>query len=313
MGTKMFTAGNITIDDQVYPDGKTAMGHLGGDAIYSAVGANLWLDEVGVLTRMGEDFPQEKLQELQQRGLDTEGMVPYPGGSLWNWVLYEYDGRRRFVFRNPGPAPFLKLSPAPKDIPSGYKAAKLAFLAAMDPALQADLAAYLKGLGMVVVVDLALDLLPGKEKVVWEQLLPLTDYFIPSEAEAIALTGSKDHEHSARLFTGHGPKAAVIKLGGDGCLVYDKKKDQVTRLPSYQKAKVVDTLGAGDSFGGGFSAGLLLTGDAALAARYGTVSSSYTIEDYGALHVTRHTKAEAMARLQEYQESLPQPVAKKLL
>ena len=49
---RLITAGNITIDDLVLPDGKTYMGTIGGDALYSALGAKLWLDEVAALTRV---------------------------------------------------------------------------------------------------------------------------------------------------------------------------------------------------------------------------------------------------------------------
>jgi len=52
--------------------------------------------------------------------------------------------------------------------------------------------------------------------------------------------------------------------------------------------RVVDVTGAGNSFLGGLAAGLALTnGDVVEAARYGTISASYTVEQLGLPQITR--------------------------
>ncbi|MCC8166228.1 MAG: PfkB family carbohydrate kinase, partial [Planctomycetes bacterium] len=62
------------------------------------------------------------------------------------------------------------------------------------------------------------------------------------------------------------------------------------RTPSTPAAPTPPT-GAGDSFCGGFLVGLRETGDAVEAALYGTVSSSFVVEGFGAEHTYAVTRA----------------------
>ncbi len=301
----LMISGNITIDDLVFPDGRTAMNNLGGDVIYASVCANLWIDGVGALTRVAEDFPMEHLETLRKLGISTEGMPIYPGQTVWDWCLYEYDGRRRWIYRNTQEDSLKRLSPGVEDIPESYYAAKLAFIAAQDVPAQAVISRHLKEKGIPVVMDLNHDEVERNLNLVWDEVLPNTDIFLPSEAEAQTLTGSADHEKNAREFCKKGPGIVIIKLGSKGCMIYEKAADRVTYQPCFEEIKPVDTVGAGDSFCGGFCAGYILTGgDVVNAAHYGHVSSSFTIQDYGSIHVARHTREEAKARLEAYREFL---------
>ena len=61
----LYTIGNFTIDDIVqWSDGQTWMGQPGGNVLFSALGARIWLDEVGIVARLGYDYPAERLKEI---------------------------------------------------------------------------------------------------------------------------------------------------------------------------------------------------------------------------------------------------------
>jgi len=79
-------------------------------------------------------------------------------------------------------------------------------------------------------------------------------------------------------------------------------------LPAYPKALVRDPTGAGDSFAGGMMgclAGLdhdVGPDDLKIALEYGTVTASFTIEDFSTRRLDRLSIDEIDGRLREYRE-----------
>src|SRR5262245_56671090 len=84
---RLIVVGNLTIDDVVLPDGTTQMSSVGGNSLYTALGARLWLPSIGLVTRRGEDFPRDLTAMLHSLGIATEGVVDIPGPTVRNWVV----------------------------------------------------------------------------------------------------------------------------------------------------------------------------------------------------------------------------------
>ena len=93
--------GNLTIDDVIQPDGSSQMGTLGGNTVHAAAAALTWIGEVGVVARCGDDFPAVALDRLRTAGADVSGIRPIAGPTMRNWVIYEADGTRNWVYRTP--------------------------------------------------------------------------------------------------------------------------------------------------------------------------------------------------------------------
>ncbi|HEV2026901.1 MAG TPA: hypothetical protein VGS16_00005, partial [Candidatus Dormibacteraeota bacterium] len=93
--------GNLTIDDVVLPDGTTYMASVGGNSLYAALGARAWQPSVGLVTRRGDDFPKDLVQELTSLGIASAGIVAVPGPTVRNWVVYEANGDRHWIYRTP--------------------------------------------------------------------------------------------------------------------------------------------------------------------------------------------------------------------
>jgi len=298
---KLITAGNITIDDLVLPDGKTHMGTIGGDALYSALGARLWLDEVGVLTRANEEFMQDNKTKLKNAGLDLEGFKTFEEEIVRNWIIYDSENRRTFIYRNSKEL-LNKLSPEVGDIPKAFYSAKAIFLAAMPIENQLCMAKHFKEKGITTLLDpLDEEIIDHKEMVI--EAIKYTDIFLPSADEVYKLSGSCDFEESAKKFASLGPRIVVIKNGADGCIVYEKDSDSFHTIPAYQ-CEVKDVTGAGDAFGGGFSAGYLLTNNPVEAAIMGSISSSFAIEDFGSLPLFNISSIQAKDRLKQFKIKL---------
>src|ERR1700693_962396 len=98
---RVIVVGNLTIDDVVLPDGTTHMSSVGGNGLYTALGVRLWQPSVGLVTRRGEDFPHNLTAMLNSLGVAADGVVDIPGPTVRNWVVYEANGERHWIYRTP--------------------------------------------------------------------------------------------------------------------------------------------------------------------------------------------------------------------
>ncbi len=290
----LYSIGNFTIDDIVFwPGGQTWMGQPGGNALYAALGARIWLDSVGLLTRLGCDYPTERLNEIRARGISL-GLCPVEARTLHDWALYEAGGVRQFVNHlNSGKNDEMTL--LPDEIPPEHRDGQAYHVAPMPTDQQAALVDYLWRPGRLISLDPHEWWIKGYESTL-ERMLAHVDFFLPSQVEARQLYGADDPEHAAPALAHLGPRVVVIKLGRDGSLVYERAADRLTRVPIHP-VDARDPTGAGDAYCGGFLAGYLLTQDAVRSAQHGTVSASYNVEAIGALAAVTPTPDEARARL----------------
>ena len=111
-------------------------------------------------------------------------------------------------------------------------------------------------------------------------LLKYVDYIIPNEIEAERLTAEKDVYKNAERFLEYGASCVVIKRGKNGCLI--KTHKQQFEIPAYKEVKVMDTIGAGDSFAAGFIWGLKNKLPLKECGRFGCAVASCTVEEIGA-------------------------------
>lgn len=87
-----------------------------------------------------------------------------------------------------------------------------------------------------------------------ERLLPHTDYFLPSEEEAQALSGLTSHADLAQFLIDRGAACVILTLGADGAYYHHSNGTRFKR--DAFKVDVVCTCGCGDCFNGGFATGL---------------------------------------------------------
>lgn len=107
-----------------------------------------------------------------------------------------------------------------------------------------------------------------------------TDYFLPSEREAVWLTGETGSpEKMAQALHKMGAANCVIKLGAQGCYV---SADGIeAHIPSFP-CRCVDTTGAGDTFVGSFLYAKSLGWDTLASARFACAAGSVAVEHVGA-------------------------------
>ena len=87
------------------------------------------------------------------------------------------------------------------------------------------------------------------------RLLPYTDYFLPSEEEARALSGLTGNRELAQFLLDRGAACVILTLGADGAF-YRHRDGTEFHTPAFQ-VEVKCTCGCGDCFNGGFATGLI--------------------------------------------------------
>ncbi|MDO9432463.1 MAG: sugar kinase [Phenylobacterium sp.] len=113
-----------------------------------------------------------------------------------------------------------------------------------------------------------------------KRLLPFVDYFMPSAAEALALTGTDDLDAAADVFLGFGAKACIIKNGGRGSHVV--LPDARHSLPAHVITPV-DTTSCGDSYCAGFIAALSRGWEPLEACRFATATAALVAQGLATL------------------------------
>jgi sugar/nucleoside kinase (ribokinase family) len=94
---------------------------------------------------------------------------------------------------------------------------------------------------------------PSEQWIGFDELLSVTDVFLPNRTEALSITKSADVESASRQLAKKA-KLVAIKLGAEGALAC--RESTIVHSESIS-VTVVDTVGAGDSFDAGFMYGYL--------------------------------------------------------
>ncbi len=124
----------------------------------------------------------------------------------------------------------------------------------MDLGRTQEVMAEAKRRGVITTLDVFASAAADLPKVA--RLLPYTDYFIPSEEEARALSGLNDNRDLAQFLLDRGAGCVILTLGAQGAF-YRHRDGMEFHSPSYL-VDVKCTCGCGDCFNGGFATGLHL-------------------------------------------------------
>jgi sugar/nucleoside kinase (ribokinase family) len=333
MNPTYILAGQLHRDYLLSEKGPSRLDIPGGNLLYAAAGLGVWESGIGLLARVGEDYPHDWLRSFEKRGWDTRGIhITAEGLDLrYFQVILE----NQSVERNNPVACFARLglpfpksllgyqpasvndddrrssnpaSPRPDDIPSDYLNAHLVHLCPVDYITGTRLtSAFRQASVTTITLDPSAAYMTGKTLYDVHILLGGLTAFLPSEEEIRALFwGSTDDLWTmAEALGDFGCEFIVVKRGARGQMLYDSVSKKKWEIPAYP-ARVVDVTGAGDSFCGGFLSGYQKSYDPLRAVLYGSVSASLTIEGSGALHALETLPGLAQARLDSLDGSVRQ-------
>jgi sugar/nucleoside kinase (ribokinase family)/fructoselysine-6-P-deglycase FrlB-like protein len=296
---RVIVVGNLTIDDVVLPDGTTQMSSLGGNSLYTALGVRLWQPRIGLVTRRGEDFPRELTAALHALGIATKGVVDIPGPTVRNWIVYETNGERHWLYRTPRERS-REVAVQPGDLPVEWLEVEpppVVHIAAMPLDAAEAIVDTVRRISprAIITLDTHEDYVVDYRQRL-RALAARVDAFLPSRSELADLVGYDDPRRALVSLTGLPTPVIVIKMGAEGALVWDKAKGTLHEA-GVSRGPVVDVTGAGDAFCGGFAAGLSLGFSPVESAQRGTVAASYAVAGFGSMRLARVDPAEAQARM----------------
>jgi sugar/nucleoside kinase (ribokinase family) len=322
---KYISVGGLREDYFITAAGEVHLQKIGGNALFSAVGARIWTDRVGLLSRVGSNYPRNWLEQLGQRGFNTEGVtiLPEPHDTR---TFYAYLSLEERSDVNPAmhfdrinqPLPpelndyvssttgqeertrFGPLAVRPSEVPHSYLFAHGFHIAPCEFVVHNTLPPTLRRSGVqLITCDPSVRYMQPNFTDEVKQIVNGLDAFLPSEMETRAFfrDAVSDLWQAAEAFGAMGTRVVVIKQGARGQLVYETATRRKWHVPAYP-AKVRDVTGAGDAYCGGFLTGLAETGKPLEAALRGAVSASLVIEGSGALYALGSTPGLAQARLE---------------
>lgn len=230
--------------------------HGGGCALNTAsVLARLGLS-ASVVGKVGADpFGDFVLGLLDERGVERGGVMRDPvAATSATVVLVDSAGERTFLHL-PGANGEVRLDELDEEELFAGRALHLAGALVM-PELDGEPAAAVleqaKARGLTTSLDTVWDA-TGR----WERILPslpFVDVFVPSLAEASAISGKREPAAAAAWLRERGVGMVALKLGADGCYVAGEEFEGFAAAPVVE---AVDSTGAGDAFAGGFLYGHL--------------------------------------------------------
>lgn len=290
-------AGGFTLDDTVLLDNRIMRSAPGGNLLYGAIGAKIWHDNVGLFGIVGCDYPEENLAVLIANGFDLSGLTKEAQPCLKMWALHEGANERQLIYKlNSGSNEDMDPD-ADKAMSEYVKRVTALHISAVPYTSQRKLIDKFKSNSPCISMDTIR--IPGRiDPHCFSDLSNLSgvNVFLPSLDEINTIWPNNTYETVMKTVCSDGQLDMVIKLGDQGCVVFDRKKQKIFRIPVF-KVDAKDTTGAGDSFCGGFIAGMDMTGDVLMSAMMGSISSSFLIQEFGAMHAIVTDREEAYKRI----------------
>jgi len=295
----LLVVGSLGIDTIETPFGRVE-NVLGGSATYISTAASYFAPPVRLVGVVGDDFPGEYLQFLENREIDLEGLQIDQGGKTFRWGgKYHYDLNSRdtlFTELNV----FEKFTPI---IPESYRKTTYVCLGNIDPDLQRKVLEQISR-PRLVVGDTMNFWISGKMDSL-RKTLKLLDVLILNDAEAREMTREANLVKAAKSIIRMGPKTVVIKKGEHGAMMVTEQT--IFSAPAYPLETINDPTGAGDAFAGGFVGWIARTDDLSesnmkRAVIYGSTLASFCVERFSLDRFKDLTYLEIQDRFREFRE-----------
>lgn len=296
----LIVVGTMAFDAIETPFGKTDK-IIGGSATYVAYCASNFVQPVQQVSIVGYDFPKEVMEDLNSRGISTEGVVTVKDKKSFFWSgKYHLDMNTRDTLVTD----LNVLADFDPVIPESYQGAEFLMLGNLQPTIQKKVIEQLRTRPKLIVLDTmnfwmesALDDL--------KEVLTMTDVLLVNDSEARELSHEFSLVKAAKKIMSMGPKYLIIKKGEHGALLFHE--DKVFFAPALPLEDVFDPTGAGDTFAGGFIGHLAKTKDISFenmktAIIIGSAMASFCVEKFGTERLIEITKDDIDKRLVQFRE-----------
>lgn len=293
----------LTVGTVAFDDIKTPYGHaekaIGGAATYISLAASYFVRPVNIVSIIGNDFPQEVLQDLESRGVDTRGIQRVENEKSFFWAGEYSDNLNSRETLATELNVLEKFDPV---LPESYKDCEYVMLGNLTPEVQLKVIEQVKNPKLV-----AMDTMNFWMDIAWDglmEVIPKVDILIINDEEARQLSGEYSLAAAADKILDLGIQFLIIKKGEHGALFFQEDRE-VFFAPALPLTKLKDPTGAGDTFAGGFMGYMAQTGDLSFdnmkrAVIYGSAMASFCVEEFSIHKLTGLNKEMIDQRVQRF-------------
>ncbi len=294
----LLIVGTVAFDELITPFGESGK-IIGGSATYASLSASNFLDEVNIVSVVGEDFPEKDLENFRAKGITTDGINVVSGGKTFFWKgKYHNDMNTRDTLDTQ----LNVLADFNPEVPQAYRNSDFLMLGNLTPAVQMQVLDQMENRPKLVILDTMnfwMDIAMDELKAVLKKI----DVLTINDEEARQLSGEYSLVKAAKAIFEMGPKYLIIKKGEHGALLFDK--NEVFFAPALPLEEVFDPTGAGDTFAGGFIGYLAHSKDISFegmkrAVIYGSALASFCVEKFGTERISEINRKEMHERVQQF-------------
>ena len=290
--------GTVAFDAIETPFGKTDK-IVGGAATYTGLSASFFSNNLNLISVVGDDFPKQAIQILEQHNVDTKGLQIKKGEKTFFWSgKYHNDMNTRDTIETQ----LNVLETFDPIVPKEYQNSEFLMLGNLMPSVQKKVLDQMKTRPKLIVLDTMNFWMEHFLEDLTEALKEVDVLTINNE-EARQLSGEYSLVKAAKKIQEMGPKYLVIKKGEHGALLFSK--EEVFFAPALPLEEVFDPTGAGDCFAGGFIGYLEKTQDISFenmkrAVIHGSVMASFCVEKFGTERLIELSQQDVENRLQAF-------------
>lgn len=290
--------GSVAFDAIETPFGKTDK-IIGGAGSFICLAASYFAEKPKLISVVGDDFPEEYIQLLNSRGVDTEGLIIKKGEKSFFWSgKYNIDmnSRETLVTELNVLANFDPI------VPESYQDSDFLMLGNLSPVVQRKVIEQMRHRPKLIAMDTMnfwMETTPSELM----RTISMVDVLTINDSEARQLSGEYSLVKAAKKILNMGPEYLVIKKGEHGALLFHDRK--VFFAPALPLEEVFDPTGAGDTFAGGFIGYLAKNSDVTFenmknAIIVGSAMASFCVEKFGTENLTNLTQAQIYNRVQQF-------------
>lgn len=296
----LLIVGTVAFDSIYTPFGQ-AERVVGGAATYALWAASYFASDLRLVSIVGEDFPDEELKLLKDRGVDIEGLEIVSGKKSFYWegkYLDNMNSRETLVTE------LNVLDQFDPQLPETYRSSDYLLLGNLTPEIQLQVINQMTHRPKVIAMDTMnfwIDI--ARDTLI--EVIGRVDILTINDEEARQLSGKYELARAAEVILAMGPKYLVIKKGEHGALLFSQ--DRVFFAPAIPLIDVHDPTGAGDTFAGGMIGYLAMTGQLDMenmkrAVIYGSMMASYCVEEFSIQRLKNLSQEEIAQRLQSFKQ-----------
>lgn len=295
---KLLIVGTVAFDAIETPFGKTDK-ILGGAGTFIGLSASFFNLKSAIVSVVGEDFPQEYLDMMENKGIDISAIEVVKGGKTFFWAgKYHNDLNSRDTLVTE----LNVLADFQPKVPANFNDADVVMLGNLHPLTQASVLDQMTKRPKLVVLD-TMNFWMDCALPELLDVMKRIDVITINDEEARQLSGEYSLVKAAAKIHTMGPKYVVIKKGEHGALLFHNK--EVFFAPALPLEEVFDPTGAGDTFAGGFAGYITQSENVSFdnmknGIIYGSNLASFCVEKFGTERMEKLTKDEVVARLKQF-------------